>query len=164
MIFKDPWILILIPFIVGFFLYFSRKRKSASFRFPTTDLLKGINVSVKTRFYALFPYIRLVVLMLFVFALAGPRLVKEETKYKTEGIDIVLAVDASGSMYAEDFELNGKRANRLQVVKDVVKKFIDNRKNDRIGLIAFAGLAYTACPLTTDHDKSRPGHRKKTSF
>lgn len=96
-------------------------------------------------------YLRLLAIVLFLLALAGPRSVMEETIHKSEGIDIVLAIDASGSMAAEDFMIKGKRMNRLEVVKDVVHSFIDGRANDRIGLIAFAGLAYTVSPLTTDY-------------
>jgi Ca-activated chloride channel family protein len=77
--------------------------------------------------------------------------VLEETIFKTEGIDIVLTIDASGSMAAEDFKKDGKRQNRLAIVKDVVQEFVDQRQNDRIGLVAFGGVAYTVCPLTTDY-------------
>jgi Ca-activated chloride channel family protein len=70
----------------------------------------------------------------------------------TEGIDIVLTVDISGSMLAEDFEIGGKRYNRLYVVKQVVKDFIQKRVNDRIGLVVFAGRAYTQCPMTLDYN------------
>jgi len=75
----------------------------------------------------------------------------EETITHTEGVDIVLALDASGTMAAEDFEINGKRVNRLAVVKNVVDDFINRRQADRIGIVAFAGRAYTLSPLTTDH-------------
>jgi Ca-activated chloride channel family protein len=71
---------------------------------------------------------------------------------KTEGIDIVLAVDVSGSMLAMDFKVNDKPVDRISVVKQVVKEFIAARPNDRIGMVAFAGRAYVASPLTLDHD------------
>ncbi len=70
----------------------------------------------------------------------------------TEGIDIVLALDCSGSMAAEDFAINGHRRNRLDIIKSVVAGFIDARKSDRLGLVAFGSRAYTVCPLTIDHD------------
>ena len=73
------------------------------------------------------------------------------TKVQSEGIDIVLALDVSTSMLAEDFILNGQRYNRLHVVKEVVKEFIKKRKDDRIGLVVFSGRAYTQCPLTLDY-------------
>ena len=84
-------------------------------------------------------------------ALARPQYGNEQTKVTTEGIDIVLAVDVSGSMLAEDFEMGGKRYNRLYVIKQVVKDFIQRRINDRIGLVVFAGRAYTQCPMTLDY-------------
>jgi len=87
-----------------------------------------------------------------LLALARPQFPMEQSKIKTEGIDIVLLVDVSTSMLAEDFELDGRRVNRLEVAKDVVKDFIDGRPNDRIGIVAFAGRAYTVCPLTLDHN------------
>jgi Ca-activated chloride channel family protein len=67
-------------------------------------------------------------------------------------VDIVVAIDMSGSMQSEDFELNGEPANRLVMAKDVLKKFIEKRPSDRIGLVAFASQAYIAAPLTLDHD------------
>ncbi|MBF8277260.1 MAG: hypothetical protein HW390_2333, partial [Candidatus Brocadiaceae bacterium] len=84
-------------------------------------------------------------------ALARPQYGNEQTKVLTEGIDIVLTVDVSGSMKAEDFEIGGKRYNRLYVVKQVVKDFIQRRNNDRIGLVVFAGMPYTQCPMTLDY-------------
>jgi Ca-activated chloride channel family protein len=75
----------------------------------------------------------------------------EESIIETEGIDIILAIDTSTSMLAEDFELHGRRTNRLAAVKEVVKEFIENRKSDRIGIITFGGRAYTVSPLTLDY-------------
>ncbi len=95
--------------------------------------------------------LRVVALALVVIALARPQQGLESSRLHTEGIDIVLAVDVSGSMLAEDFTLHGSRRNRLDVVKDVVKEFVEHRLNDRIGLVVFAGRPYTQCPLTTDH-------------
>lgn len=91
-------------------------------------------------------------LVLFVLALARPQLGRSDRRVQTEGIDIVLAVDVSGSMLALDFELAGQRTDRLTVVKSVVRDFIRDRANDRIGMVAFAGRAYIASPLTLDHD------------
>jgi Ca-activated chloride channel family protein len=68
------------------------------------------------------------------------------------GVDIVVAIDMSGSMQSEDFEVNGESVNRLVMAKDVLKKFIEKRPSDRIGLVAFATQAYIAAPLTLDHD------------
>src|SRR5207253_620970 len=90
-------------------------------------------------------------LLLLVVALARPQKGKAESAYHGEGIDIVLAVDISGSMLSEDFTLGSQRASRLDVVKSVVKDFVAARDGDRIGLVLFSARAYTQCPLTLDH-------------
>ncbi len=151
MIFKDPLVLIFLPFILAFVLWASRQNRVPALRFSSGDLVSSLAVTWKIRFARLPFYFRLVAIILFILALAGPRSVLEEVKHEMEGIDIVLAIDGSGSMAAEDFTLKGRRYNRLEVVKDVVKEFIDARSSDRLGLVAFGGLAYTVSPLTTDY-------------
>ena len=84
--------------------------------------------------------------------LARPQRAHSRTEVTTNGIDIVLGLDVSGSMQALDFDIDGERMNRIAVVKSVVAKFIEERPNDRIGLIAFAGSPYLVSPLTLDHD------------
>jgi len=106
---------------------------------------------MEIRFQNITYYLRLLAVALFILGLAGPRTVLEETVHETEGIDIVLTIDSSGSMAAEDFIVRGQRINRLDIVKQVVEEFIKERKNDRLGLVTFARLAYTVSPLTTDH-------------
>ena len=85
-------------------------------------------------------------------ALARPRLGRGSTDIESSGIDIMLTVDVSGSMEAMDFTLNGQPSNRLEVVKDVVAKFTQQRANDKIGLVAFAGRPYLVSPLTQDRN------------
>ena len=150
--FKTPWILLLIPFVILFFSWLRRLKRTPSFRFSSTGLLTGISQTWKIKFNFIPFVLRLTALVLFVVALAGPRQVLEESKHKTEGIEIVLTLDCSGSMAAEDFMSDGKRYNRLMIIKNVVKDFIARRHDDRIALIAFGGLAFTVCPLTTDYD------------
>jgi Ca-activated chloride channel family protein len=87
-----------------------------------------------------------------VLGLARPQRTQSHTTVTANGIDIVLALDISGSMQALDFKVDNTRVNRIAVVKSVVSKFIDERPNDRIGLIAFAGAPYIVSPLTLDHD------------
>lgn len=87
-----------------------------------------------------------------VVALARPQAVETERQSKNKGYDIILAIDLSGSMEAEDYVIDRQRVNRLQAIKPVISAFINRRENDRIGLIAFAGRAYTVAPLTFDHD------------
>jgi Ca-activated chloride channel family protein len=91
-------------------------------------------------------------LVLLVAALARPQRVEDKREVRSQGYDIVLAIDLSGSMYAENYEKNGQRINRLQAIKPVIQAFIDDRPADRIGIVVFSGRAYTLAPLTFDHD------------
>ncbi|RKY34485.1 MAG: aerotolerance regulator BatA, partial [Candidatus Omnitrophota bacterium] len=95
--------------------------------------------------------LRVIGLSLLIIGLMRPQKGIEETKIQTQGIDIILALDVSGSMMAEDFVVNGKRKNRLEVVKEVVRDFVKKRANDRIGMVIFSGRAYMQCPLTLDY-------------
>jgi len=152
--FADPWVLffiILVPLLVFLSLKFGKKTRS-TLRFSDTSTLENISPSFKIKAAGYMVYVRAVALLLAVIALARPQAVIEHTRVFTEGVDIVLAVDASSSMYAMDFRIRGERVNRLHAVKEVVQEFIARRKSDRIALIAFAKFAYTVCPLTLDHD------------
>ena len=152
MLFKDPWILFLIPLCCGLVVWIHWRQKDPTIRFPSADLLIDLRTTWKSQFRFIPHWLRWLAIVFLLIGLAGPRSVLQETMSSVEGIDIVLAIDCSGSMAAEDFQINGRRANRLQVIKQVVDEFIANRPYDRIGLIAFAGLAYTVCPLTLDHN------------
>lgn len=96
--------------------------------------------------------LRLLALAALIVALARPQLGRGTTEVEASGIDIILAIDVSGSMEALDFQLKGERVNRLEAVKDVVAQFVEERPNDRIGIVAFAGRPYLVSPLTMDHD------------
>ncbi|MCK5012904.1 MAG: VWA domain-containing protein [Candidatus Omnitrophica bacterium] len=151
MIFKNPWIILIIPLVLALIIFIKKRQRATSFQFSSTGIVSSLKATWKVRFHQV-PYVlRLLAVILFLIALAGPRSVLEETVHKTEGIDIVLAIDASGSMAAEDFVMKARRYNRLDIVKKVVQEFVKERKNDRLGLVAFARLAYTVSPLTTDH-------------
>jgi Ca-activated chloride channel homolog len=91
-------------------------------------------------------------LVLLVVALARPQRVEDKREVHSQGYDIVLCVDLSGSMRAEDYERGGERLNRLQAIKPVIQAFIEQRPADRIGVVLFSGRAYTMAPLTFDHD------------
>ncbi|MFC1709961.1 VWA domain-containing protein [Candidatus Omnitrophota bacterium] len=152
MVFKDIWILLFVPVAIVLGYIVKNSMASASIRFSSGELLKGARLTWKILLAKNLIYLRVAAIVLFILALARPRVPLEETWIETEGIDIVLAVDCSGSMLAEDFTIANKRYNRLAVVKDVVEDFIRGRKSDRIGIIAFAARAYTVCPLTLDYD------------
>ncbi len=91
-------------------------------------------------------------LVLLIVALARPQIVEDKREVKQQGYDLMLAIDLSGSMLAEDYERGGDRINRLQAIKPVIQAFITQRTSDRIGLVVFSGRAYTLAPLTFDHD------------
>jgi Ca-activated chloride channel family protein len=88
----------------------------------------------------------------FIVAIARPQAGRTLTHVEASGIDIMLTLDVSRSMLAEDFTIGNDRANRLEAVKQVTEKFIQGRPNDRIGILAFAGRPYLVSPLTLDHD------------
>jgi Ca-activated chloride channel homolog len=90
-------------------------------------------------------------LALLIGALARPQQVEDKREVRSEGYDIMLAIDLSTSMRAEDFEKDGERINRLQAIKPVIQAFIERRPTDRIGIVLFSGRAYTMAPLTFDH-------------
>lgn len=151
MIFHDPLALILIGIIPPLIYFYFRRRETSQVIFPSLHALKKLKPSFFQRYRYVLIILRSTAIALFVIALARPQYGNEQTKVKTEGIDIVLAVDVSGSMLAEDFEIGGRRHNRLYVIKQVVKDFIQKRTNDRLGLVVFAGRAYTQCPMTLDY-------------
>lgn len=91
-------------------------------------------------------------LIMLVVALARPQHVERNTVVEHEGIDILLVLDTSGSMEAEDYRLGGRDASRLEVAKEVIATFVEGRPNDRVGLVVFGEEAFTQVPLTTDHD------------
>ena len=151
MIFKDPWVLLAVPFIFLALVIVRRKQRRASIFFPAEGLFGSLPRTWKRHVVDLPRILRMVAIFLFGVALAGPRTILDETKYTSEGIDIVLAIDASRSMAAMDFTLNGRPANRLKVIKGVVEEFLKARESDRISIVAFGGLAYTVSPLTHDY-------------
>lgn len=151
MIFRDPLFLVFLLVIPPLIYVYFRSRGTNQVVFPSLEALKKIKPSFAQRYRHILVILRSTAIVLFVIAMARPQYGNKQTKVTTEGIDIVLAVDVSGSMLAEDFEIAGRRYNRLHVVKQVVKDFIMKRTNDRIGLVVFAGRPYTQCPMTLDY-------------
>jgi Ca-activated chloride channel family protein len=144
--FADPLFLFaLLP--LAALVWWDRRRRGgrASLGFSQGDLfpVRG----VRARGAAVLPWLTVLGGGLLVLALARPQTGAAKVQVKSEGIDIILALDISGSMRAEDFKPN----NRLYVAKEVAKKFVNGRSGDRIGLVVFSGGAYTQCPLTLDY-------------
>lgn len=150
MTFHSPYLFLLIPVVLACG-YIRRRSGAPGVRFSSLHLVAGPQGSWKIRLRQVLPFVRAGALILCVIALARPQRPLEDARVQAEGIDIVLALDASTSMLAEDFKVAGKRQNRLEVVKQVVQEFIEARRNDRIGIVAFAGRAYIVSPLTLDY-------------
>ena len=146
--FAHPWILLflgLIPLLTVWYVWRYRKQKPA-LQFSNISLFKGVRKTVRQRMYPTLFVLRMVAVGAVVVALARPQSMLSRQEMKVEGIDIVLAMDVSGSMLAEDF-----KPNRLEAAKRVASNFIEGRKSDRIGLVVFSGEAFTQVPLTIDH-------------
>jgi len=143
-------LLLIIPLLV--WRYWQRVRRGeGSLRFASTLALEGIRVSWTVRFaHVLFAF-SMLALALAIFAVARPQKGTQAEEVLTEGVDIVIALDASGSMAAEDFEPR----NRFHVAKLVVNKFAEGLRHDRAGLVVFAAKAITRCPLTLDYGALR---------
>jgi Ca-activated chloride channel family protein len=150
--FAHPWLLLLLAGIPLLAWLKGKRGRQSAFLYSSVGLVKNIIGLNRSTVGAILLRIRWLVLACFIIALARPQLGEGEAKVRASGIDIVIALDLSGSMAAEDFELKGEPVNRLVIAKDVLKKFVDKRRSDRIGLVAFAGRAYIAAPLTLDHD------------
>ncbi len=146
----DPWLL-LVALALPLIVRWRRRQRVATLRYPLVAAVRAVGPGWRARWQWILPLMRLAAFALIVVALARPQMGKAASKLYTEGIDIMLAVDVSGSMLAEDFTVDGKRSSRLDAVKSVVRSFLGKRDSDRVGLVLFAGRPYTQCPLTLDH-------------
>lgn len=149
--FEDPLFLVLL-LIIPVMLYCSRKKgSSCAICFPGLQVAAALPRPATLRLRGLLVLLRCAAVILCVCALARPQSGLKSTEITTEGIDIMLCLDTSGSMRALDFTLDGERAMRLAVVKQVVSQFIKARGNDRIGMVVFGAEAFTQCPVTLDY-------------
>ena len=147
-VFKNPeflWLLILLP-VMAYMLYNFKFVRLNNFKFSN---LESFNLNtLKSKLYPLINIFRIITLLLVIVALARPQEISNSTRTKTSsGIDIVIAVDISSSMLAQDL-----KPNRLEALKTVASQFINDRINDRIGLVIYAGESYTKTPVTSDKD------------
>ena len=136
------WLFVLIP-LIGIWYYFSRKKENAKVLFSTAEAFKKDTISkAKPILYML----RILAFSALIIALARPRNKEITTKTKSnKGIDIVMAIDVSASMLAKDL-----KPNRLEALKKVATKFVNERPNDRIGIVVYAGESFTQTPITSD--------------
>ena len=139
------FLLLLIPALIVWY-FFRRKQGAAQLQVSSLEGFKTVGNNLKVIINQSLYFIRLLALTFLIIALARPQTSLSRQDISVEGIDLMIALDVSGSMLAMDF-----KPDRLTAAKDVAFEFIDGRPNDRIGLVIFSGEAFTQCPLTTDH-------------
>ena len=136
--------------VVGLMIWFQLRRrrfKTAAVKFSDIRIVSRAARTGRYRFRMILPILRILGVVLLIMAFARPRSGTEIEDITSEGVDIMLCLDVSSSMQAEDF----KPYNRLYVAKEEIKKFVNKRQNDRIGLVVFARNSFTQCPLTVDY-------------
>jgi Ca-activated chloride channel family protein len=138
------WLFLLIPMAIAWF-FWKRHHQTATLKMSSTKGFSGSN-SLLVRLKPMLNVLRILALSSLIIAMARPRTVDVSSQTKTtRGIDIVMAIDVSGSMLARDF-----KPNRMEAIKKVASNFVDERPNDRIGLVVYASEAYTKTPVTSD--------------
>jgi Ca-activated chloride channel family protein len=150
--FASPWWLLGLLSIPLLAWLRGKMGRESAFVYSSLTLVKGITELSRSRAGSFLLNLRWLALALFFLGMARPQVAGGQAPLKASGIDIAVAVDLSGSMIAEDFELRGERVNRLTMLKEVLASFIEQRTGDRIGLVAFGTEAFIAAPPTLDHD------------
>lgn len=140
------YLLLLVPLVAWYKLYINRSVKRGGLRFPLAGASQAVRGSWRSRLLFVPDLLRLAVLILLIFALMQPQYGIEHENINRQGIDIMIALDVSGSMAAEDF-----KPNRIKAAQKITENFISGIQDHRIGLVVFAGLALTQCPLTMDY-------------
>ena len=139
-------LLLLVPFMIWWQVR-SKKEDNPVLRLTTLSGLSGAHSGGKAAFRPVLFVLRIITLIALIIALARPQTSNTTENIDSEGIDIVLAMDISGSMLAEDF-----KPNRIEAAKALALNFVDQRPTDRIGLVIFSGESFTMCPITPDHN------------
>jgi Ca-activated chloride channel homolog len=150
--FVRPWLLLLLPAIPLLAYLRGKAGPAAALTFSSTTTLRAIGKQSAARAGKLLRALLFAALALFVVCLARPQLGKSLTQVEASGIDIMLVLDVSGSMLTMDFAIGAQDATRLDAVREVTRRFIESRPNDRIGMIAFGTQPYVVSPMTLDHD------------
>jgi len=143
------WLLTLLPIVL---IWRGRRGPVAAIEYSDVSLARDVARRGRSRIGLLLWLLPVLAGALMIVGLARPQRADGRTLITANGIDIVLGLDVSGSMQALDFQIDHQRVNRIEVVKSVVSKFIEERQDDRIGIIAFAGTPYLVSPITLDHD------------
>ncbi|HET9418954.1 MAG TPA: VWA domain-containing protein [Chthoniobacterales bacterium] len=150
--FVRPWLLLLLLAIPLLAYLLGKRGPAAALTFSSTASLRAIGKQSAARAGKFLRALVFAALAFFVVALARPQLGKTLTEIEASGIDIMLVLDVSGSMLIKDFTIGGEEATRVDAIREVTRKFIEGRPNDRIGIIAFGGRPYVVSPMTLDHD------------
>lgn len=150
--FAYPWVLYflaIIPLMIAWYVFRGMKAQS-SVTYSSINIFKNVPVTFRERLRHIPFAVRLIAIALLIIALARPQSFTSGENVTTEGIDIAMVLDISGSMLAEDF-----KPNRLEAAKNVIDNFVEGRTSDRIGLVIFSREAFTQCPLTIDYNVLR---------
>lgn len=139
------YLLILIPLMLVFYII-KQHKATASLRLSSLRFMEGVKPGIRYYLQHLIFIMRIIAMAMLIVVLARPQSVDKWNDSSTQGIDIIMAMDISGSMLARDF-----KPDRLEAAKNVATEFISGRPSDRIGLVIFSGESFTQCPLTTDH-------------
>jgi Ca-activated chloride channel family protein len=150
--FAHPWLLLLLMIVPLLSWLRGNRGPTAALIYSSTSVLRGLGRRSASRAGKFLHGLLYIALAILIIALARPQLGKSLTQVEASGIDIMIALDVSGSMLTKDFTVGGESATRVDAIREVTRKFIEGRPNDRIGIIAFAGRPYIVSPLTLDHD------------
>jgi Ca-activated chloride channel homolog len=150
--FAYPWLLLLLLVLPVLALLRGKIGGTPGILFSSTKLVMAVGKRRRSRAGAVLASLLYGAMACLIIALARPQLGRTLERVQASGVDIMLVLDVSGSMMAEDYTIGSSRANRIDVVKRVTQQFIEARPNDRIGIIAFAGRPYLVSPLTLDHE------------
>jgi Ca-activated chloride channel homolog len=140
------YLLIAIPLLIAWYILKYRKKYPA-LKVSTLKGFAGTSPTLRQRLFFMPFALRVIILALLIIALARPQTTSRSSEIKTEGVDIVITLDVSTSMLAEDL-----KPNRIDAAKKYAMEFVDRRIDDRIGLVIFSGESFTQCPITIDHD------------
>jgi Ca-activated chloride channel family protein len=152
LIFAHPWLLLLLLAVPLIAYVRGQLGPAPALVFSSTKILRGLGRESAARAGKILRSLLFLSLAILTVALARPQLGKSLTQVEASGIDIMVVLDVSTSMLTKDFTIGGDSATRIDAIREVTRKFIDGRPNDRIGLIAFAGRPYVVSPMTLDHD------------
>src|ERR1041385_5781110 len=150
--FQNPWLLALLALPPVYAFLRGKAGKLSALLFSSAEIARAAGGQARSAAGSLFLFLRLLVVGLGIVVLAGPRLADVHVETEAAGLDIVLALDRSWSMMAQDMGRPGERVSRYDIDSSVLKDFIRKRKDDRIGLVVFSAVPYLASPLTLNHD------------